>query len=199
MSSTARDALPVVVLARHGETEWSRTGQHTGRTDLPLTERGEADARRLGERLRDRRFARVFTSPLQRASKTCELAGFGAVAEIDRDLVEWDYGKYEGLRTAEIQAERPGWQVFRDGCPGGESVDAIAARADRVVARVRAVDGDVLLFSSAHFLRTLAVRWLGLPPAAGALFRLGTASVSVLGYDHDRTEPAVLLWNEESR
>ena len=196
MSHAARDAFPLLHLARHGETAWTLTGQHTGLTDLPLTERGEEDARRLGERLRGVSPARVFTSPLQRASRTCALAGFEGVAEIDRDLVEWDYGKYEGLRTAEILAERPGWQVFRDGCPGGESPDDVAARADRVVGRVRAVGGDVLLFSSAHFLRMLAARWLGLPPAAGALFVLGTASVSVLGWEHDLSEPVVRQWNE---
>jgi broad specificity phosphatase PhoE len=199
MSTAARDALPVAVLARHGETEWSLNGRHTGRTDLPLTARGEEAARRLGERLRDRRFSHVFTSPLQRARRTCALAGFELVAEVDPDLVEWDYGKYEGLRTAEIQAERPGWQVFRDGCPGGESPSDIAARADRVVARVRAAGGDVLVFSSAHFLRMFAARWLGLPPTAGALLILGTASLSVLGYDHDRTEPVIRLWNEVTR
>lgn len=138
----------------------------------------------------------MFTSPLQRAARTCELAGFGAVAAIDRDLVEWDYGQYEGLRGPEIRAERPGWVVFRDGAPGGESPDDVAARADRVVARVRAVDGDVLLFSSAHILRTIAARWLGLPPSAGAHLVLGTASLSALGYDHDLSEPAIRLWNE---
>jgi broad specificity phosphatase PhoE len=199
MSTAARDALPVAVLARHGETEWSLNGRHTGRTDLPLTARGEEAARRLGERLRDRRFSHVFTSPLQRARRTCALAGFELVAEVDPDLVEWDYGKYEGLRTAEIQAERPGWQVFRDGCPGGESPSDIAARADRVVARVRAAGGDVLVFSSAHFLRMFTARWLGLPPTAGALLILGTASLSVLGYDHDRTESVIRLWNEVTR
>lgn len=196
MTDPTREALPIVVLARHGETEWSRSGQHTGLTDLPLTARGEDDARTLGGRLLDRRFARVFTSPLQRAARTAELAGFGSVAETDRDLVEWDYGAYEGRRTAEIRAERPGWRIFRDGCPDGESPDAIGRRADRVVDRVRRIDDDVLLFSSAHFLRTLAVRWLGLPAEAGAWLVLGTASLSVLGYDHDRSEPAIRLWNE---
>ena len=190
------ETLPVVYLARHGETAWSLSGQHTGLTDLPLTERGERDARRLAERLRGLGFARVFTSPLQRATRTCELAGFASRAEIDRDLVEWDYGEYEGRRTAEIQVDRPGWQVFRDGCPGGEAPDQVGARADRVVGRVRAVEGNVLLFSSGHFLRTLAARWLGLEPAAGALFALSTASVSVLGYEHDLSEPVIRLWNE---
>jgi probable phosphoglycerate mutase len=138
----------------------------------------------------------VFTSPLQRATRTCELAGFASRAEIDRDLIEWDYGEYEGRRTAEIQVDRPGWQVFRDGCPGGEAPDQVGARADRVVGRVRAVAGNVLLFSSGHFLRTLAARWLGLEPAAGARFALSTASLSVLGYEHDLSEPVIRLWNE---
>jgi broad specificity phosphatase PhoE len=190
------EALPVIHLARHGDTAWTVSGQHTGRTDLPLTERGERNARALGERLRGRKFARVFTSPLQRAVRTCELAGFSGAAEEDPDLVEWDYGEYEGRRTAEIHAERPGWLLFRDGCPGGEAPDEVGARADRVIARLRAVGGDVLLFSSGHFLRVLTARWLGLDVAAGAYFVLGTASLSTLGYEHDRTEPAIRLWND---
>jgi broad specificity phosphatase PhoE len=190
------EALPVVYLARHGETAWSLSGQHTGRTDLPLTERGERNARALGERLRGMTFAKVLTSPLQRAVRTCELAGFGAVAEIDPDLVEWDYGEYEGRRTAEIHSERPDWQLFRDGCPGGESPDQIGARADRVVGRVRAVKGDVLVFSSGHFLRVLAARWLGLDAAGGRYLLLSTASLSALGYEHHQAEPAIRLWNE---
>jgi probable phosphoglycerate mutase len=189
-------ALPVIHLARHGETAWSRSGQHTGRTDLPLTERGERNACALGERLRGLDFAKVFTSPLQRAVRTCELAGFGASADIDPDLVEWDYGQYEGRRTAEIHAERPDWQLFRDGCPGGESPDQVGARADRVVGRVRAVKGDVLVFSSGHILRVLAARWLGLDPAGGRYFLLSTASLSALGYEHNLAEPAIRLWNE---
>ena len=178
------EVLPVIYLARHGETAWSLSGQHTGLTDLPLTERGERTARRLGERLKGLTFAKVFTSPLQRARRTCELAGFGAVAEVDRDLVEWDYGQYEGRRTAEILAERPDWQLFRDGCPGGESPAQIAARADRVVGRLRAIEGDVLLFSSGHFMRVLAARWLGLEPTINCrYFMLSTASLSALGYE----------------
>src|SRR5205085_31148 len=152
------EILPVVYLARHGETAWSLSGQHTGLTDLPLTERGERNARQLGGRLKELTFAKVFTSPLQRAIRTCELAGFGAVAEVDRDLVEWDYGQYEGRRTAEIRAERPDWQLFRDGCPGGETPEQVAARADRVISRVRAIAENVLLFSSGHFIRVLAAR-----------------------------------------
>jgi probable phosphoglycerate mutase len=190
--------LPVVYLARHGETAWSLTGQHTGLTDLPLTERGERTARRLGERLKGLTFAKVFTSPLQRASRTCELAGFGAVAEIDRNLVEWDYGQYEGRRGAEIRAERPDWQLFRDGCPGGELPNQVAARADHVVSRVRAVQGDVLVFSSGHFIRVLAARWLGLEPSQNSrYFMLSTASLSALGYEQDLSRPVIRLWNDD--
>ncbi len=188
--------LPVVYLARHGETAWSRTGQHTGLTDLPLTTRGEQNARQLGGRLAGLSFAKVWTSPLQRAVRTCELAGFGPVAAIDRDLVEWNYGDYEGRRSAEIRAERPDWQLFRDGCPGGESPAQVAARADRVASRVRAAPGNVLVFSSGHFLRALAARWLGLELAAGRYFLLGTAALSALGYDHNTSEPVIRLWNE---
>ncbi len=190
------DALPVLYLARHGETAWSLSGQHTGLTDLPLTERGQRNARQLGERLKGLTFARVFTSPLQRAARTCELAGFGGAAEVDRGLLEWDYGKYEGRTTADIHRERPGWYIFRDGCPGGESPEQVGARADRVVSRVRAVQGDVLLFSSGHFLRVLAARWLGLPPGAGRYFLLSTASLSALGYEHNRSQPAIRLWDD---
>jgi probable phosphoglycerate mutase len=190
------EALPVVYLARHGETAWSLSGKHTGLTDLPLTGRGERNAHRLGERLAGMHFAKVFTSPLQRAARTCELAGFGADAEVDRDLVEWNYGEYEGRRTSEIRAERPDWQLFRDGCPGGESPHQVGARADRVIGRVRAVRGDVLVFSSGHFLRVFAARWLGLEAAGGRHFLLGTASLSGLGYEHDAAEPVIRLWDE---
>jgi broad specificity phosphatase PhoE len=190
------ETLPVVYLARHGETAWSLSGQHTGLTDLPLTDRGERNAHKLEAQLRGRSFASVLTSPLRRASRTCELAGFGAQADIDRDLLEWNYGEYEGLRTAEIHAKRPDWQLFRDGCPGGESPSEVAARADRVVNRVRAVDGDVLLFSSGHFLRVLTARWLGLEPPAGRYFLLSTASLSALSYEHDRSQPVIQLWND---
>jgi probable phosphoglycerate mutase len=189
--------LPVVYLARHGETAWSLTGQYTGLTDLPLTEQGERNARQLGERLKGIAFAKVFTSPLQRAVRTCELAGFGALAEIDPDLVEWNYGEYEGRRTAEIVAERPGWQLFRDGCPGGETPAQVAARADRVLSRVRAVHGDVLLFSSGHFIRVLATRWIGLEPSVNSRsFKLSTASLSALGYEGSLARPVICLWNE---
>jgi probable phosphoglycerate mutase len=190
------EALPIIYLARHGETAWSLSGQHTGRTDLPLTEGGERNGRALGARLHGLVFAKIFTSPLLRAVRTCELAGFGSTAERDPDLMEWDYGRYEGRRTAEILKERPDWQLFRDGCPGGESPAEIGARADRVVNRVRGIQGDVLLFSSAHFLRVLAARWLGLEPAGGRYFLLGTAGLCVLGYEHNLAEPAIRLWND---
>jgi probable phosphoglycerate mutase len=193
------ETLPIIYVARHGETAWSLSGQHTGLTDLPLTERGERNAVRLGERLKGLPFAKVLTSPLQRAMRTCELAGFGVRAEIDRDLLEWNYGEYEGRRTAEILADRPDWQLFRDGCPGGESPDQVGARADRMVKRVRAVNGDVLIFSSGHFLRVLAARWLGLQPAAGRFFLLSTGSLGMLAYEHHSlSEPVIRLWNDTS-
>jgi len=191
------EPLPVVHLARHGETAWSLSGQHTGLTDLPLTERGERNASRLQERLRELTFAKVFTSPLQRARRSCELAGFATVAEVDRELVEWNYGKYEGRRTAEIRAERPDWELFGDGCPGGESPHQVAARADRVVSRLRAVPGDVLLFSSGHFIRVLATRWIGLEVTVHAKhFMLSTASLSAVGYENDLSRPVIRLWND---
>jgi broad specificity phosphatase PhoE len=192
------ESLPIVYLARHGETAWSLSGQHTGRTDLPLTGRGEDQARALGERLHGLVFAKVLTNPSQRAVRTCSLAGFGATADTDTDLAEWDYGAYEGRRTAEILTERPDWQLFRDGAPGGEMAEQVAARADRAIARIRAVHGNVLVVSSAHISRVLAARWLGLPPSGGRYFFLGTASLSLLGYEHDMTEPIIRLWNDQS-
>src|SRR5258706_2764199 len=180
------ERLPQIYLARHGETAWSLTGQHTGRTDIPLTPRGEGNAVRLGGRLGSVVFGAVFTSPLQRARRTCELAGYGAVARVDPDLMEWDYGEYEGLRTAEIHERNPSWNVFRDGGPNGESVAEVCGRADRVVGRVRQIDGDVLLFSSGHFLRALAARWIGMPVAMGQYLALDTAALCVVGYEHGR-------------
>ena len=188
--------FPIVYLARHGETAWTVTGQHTGLTDLPLTERGACNAQTLGERLNGMTFAKVLTSPLRRAMRTCELAGFGPVAEIDRDLVEWDYGEYEGRGTADILAERPDWQLFHDGCPGGESPQHVATRADRIVQRVRGAGGDVLLFSSSHFLRVLAARWIGMEAIVGRSFMLSTASLSGLGYEHTVDQPVIHLWND---
>jgi broad specificity phosphatase PhoE len=191
-----RSNLRRLYLARHGETVWTLTGQHTGLTDLPLTEKGEASARALGHRLVGLSIDRVLTSPLQRVSGTCGLAGFAAAAEVDSDLVEWNYGEYEGLRTTEIQAKRPGWNIFRDGCPGGESPCQVGARADRVLKRIAAGEGDVLLFSSGHFLRVLAVRWLGLEPAFGRFIALNTASLSILGYENCPSKPVIQLWND---
>jgi broad specificity phosphatase PhoE len=189
-------ALPVIYLARHGETAWTVSGQHTGLTDIPLTEHGERNARRLGERLKGLTFPHVLTSPLQRARRTCELAGFGKVAEVDPDLVEWNYGAYEGRKNVDIRKERPDWQLFRDGCPDGESPAAVGARADRVVARLRALGSDVLLFSSGHFLRVLAARWCGLEVSFGRYLLLTVATLSILGYEHNRAEPVVRLWND---
>jgi probable phosphoglycerate mutase len=188
--------MPRLFLARHGDTVWTDSRQRTGRTDLPLNERGEVRARQLGERLRKFTFVRVFTSPLLRASKTCALAGFEDLARVDPDLVEWDYGRYEGKRTSQILEERPGWEMFRDGCPGGESPQDVANRADRFIATARATEGDVLAFSSAHIIRMIAARWLGLPPGAGRFFYCRPASVGALGFEHDSLdEPIIGLWN----
>jgi len=192
MSETKR---PQITLVRHGETAWSLSGQHTGRSDIPLTPAGEAAARALAPRLAAGSYAAVWSSPSSRAVTTCDLAGYGKNRLIDPDLAEWDYGAYEGRTTKEILAERPGWRLFRDGCPGGEAAADVGARADRVIARIRALDAELIVFSSAHVLRVLAARWIGLPPEGGALLVLGTASVSVLGYEHDRSEPVLRGWN----
>lgn len=192
------EVLPVVYIARHGNTAWTHTGQHTGLSDLPLTPDGERNAVRLGERLKGMKFARVFTSPLQRASRTCELAGFGARAEVDHNLVEWDYGDYEGLTSAQILEKHPEWQLFRDGAPRGESPMQIGERADRVVHRVRSIAGDVLLFSSGHFIRVLTARWLALAPGTGGrYFLLNPASLSALSYEHNLSRPVIRLWNDD--
>jgi probable phosphoglycerate mutase len=189
--------LPVIYIARHGETAWTITGQHTGLTDLPLTPQGEKNARGLGERLRGMEFAKVLTSPLQRAKRTCELAGFGSVAEVENDLVEWDYGEYEGLKSSEIRARRPDWELFRDGAPGGESPAQVMTRADNVWSRVRNIPGNVLLFTSGHFIRVLAARWIGLHPSVHSnSFLLSTASLSAVGYDRDVRRPVIRLWND---
>ncbi len=181
---------------RHGETAWSITGQHTGLTDLALTSRGEEQARALSARLKDLKFDHVFSSPLRRAFRTCELAGFGGLATIDRDLVEWDYGQYEGRTRAEIHRERPEWELFRDGCPGGESVLQITERADRVVSRLRALQGKVLIFSSGHVSRILAARWIDESAALGRRWVLDPACVCMLGYDHGGLDPVIRLWND---
>ena len=191
------EALPVVYLARHGNTAWTHTGQHTGLTDLPLTPDGERNAVRLGERLKGMKFAKVFTSPLGRASRTCELAGFGAGADIDPDLVEWNYGEYEGLTSAQILQKHPDWQLFRDGSPGGESPTQVGEDADRVVQRLRRIAGDVLLFSSGHFIPVLTARWLALAPGTGGkYFLLNPASLSALSYEHNLFRPVIRLWND---
>lgn len=186
-------AIQQVYLARHGETEWSLSGEHTGITDIPLTENGRNLAKRLAPVLATERFALVLTSPLERARKTCELAGLGAHAEIDRDLMEWNYGEYEGLTPKQIDAQAPGWMIFTDGCPGGESPAQVSARADRLVARVRSVEGDVALFAHGHIFRVFAARWLGLPATAGCHFLLDTATLSILSYY--RNLPAIRRWN----
>lgn len=188
-------SLPVVTLVRHGQTEWSAAGRHTGRTDITLTTRGEQDAGLLGERLRPLQGTAAFTSPLQRAARTAALAGFDR-ATVDPELVEWHYGDYEGLTTATIRERQPGWELFRDGCPGGETAGDVGARADRVIARLRALGGDAVVFAHGHVLRVLAARWVGLPPEAGRLLALDTASVCRLGYYHRQDEPCLRLWND---
>jgi len=188
--------FPQIFLVRHGETEWSLSGRHTGRSDIPLTENGEAAARLLKARIPATGFDAIFCSPSQRARKTCELAGFGSRVEIDDNLAEWDYGRYEGVTTKEIQMQKPGWNIFHDGCPDGEMASDVAARADAVINKIKAVDGNVLIFSSSHFLRVLAARWLGLNAEAGASFVLDTACISILGYEHNLDEPVIRSWNQ---
>lgn len=189
--------FPQVYLARHGETSWAITGRHAGLTDVPLTLQGEENARSLGKRLKGLTFCTVFSSPLQRAWRTCELAGFGKQAIAEQDIIEWNYGDYEGKTTPEIHQQRPDWEVFKDGCPAGESVRQVAARADRMVTRVRVLRGDVLLFAHNHFLRMFAVRWMRLQPEAGRCFFLNTASLSIVGYEHGLNDPVIRLWNDK--
>jgi probable phosphoglycerate mutase len=185
-----------IYLIRHGETAWSKSGQHTGRTEIPLTEAGEQSARRLGECLGGTTFSRVLTSPRQRARQTCELAGFSRAATVESDLAEWDYGSYEGKRSCEIFEKRPDWNLFRDGCPGGESPWQVSERADRLIARLRSLDGNIALFSHGHFGRVLGARWNGLPVIAGQHLLLEPASLSILGYEHDNPDaPVIALWN----
>ncbi|TIQ94042.1 histidine phosphatase family protein [Mesorhizobium sp.] len=190
-------AFPEIYLVRHGETEWSASAKHTGRTDIPLTAKGEQAARGVADRLKEQTFQAVWSSPSQRAFDTCRLAGFGERALKKADLQEWDYGAYEGVTTKEILAGRPGWQLFRDGCPGGETAADVGARADAIVAEIRTAAGNVLIFSSSHFLRVLAARWINLPPEGGEHFVLDTASLSILGYEHDLTEPVIRRWNQK--
>ncbi len=182
-----------IVLARHGETEWSRDGRHTGRTDVPLTDLGRREAELLRGALAEWSFARVLSSPLERARETCRLAGLGDLAEITEDLLEWDYGDYEGITTQQIREQRPDWYLWRDGCPDGEDAASVGARVDRVISAVEGVDGAVALFAHGHVLRVLAARWLGLGPESGALLALGTGTLSVLGYE--RETRVVRRWN----
>jgi broad specificity phosphatase PhoE len=185
-----------IYFVRHGDTAWSKSGKHTGRTEIPLCAEGEHKARLLEASFAPLRFSRVLTSPRQRAQRTCELAGFGPVAETEPDLAEWDYGDYEGMRSADILRERPGWNLFRDGCPGGESPAQVSERADRLLSRIRAMEGDVALFSHGHFGRVLAARWVGLAAADGQYLLLDAASVGVLTSEHgDPGAPVIGLWN----
>ena len=189
-------ALLDLYFIRHGQTAWSLTGQHTGRTDIPLTDHGEAEARGLAPWLRHIRFERVFTSPLQRARRTCDLAGLGGGADIEPNLAEWNYGDYEGKLSSDIRKERPGWNVFRDGCPGGESAAEVSARADRLITRLRSLEGSIALFSHGEFGLALAVRWIGLAVAEARHFTIGTASVSILSFNPALPEvPVIALWN----
>ncbi|QDS88572.1 Phosphoserine phosphatase 1 [Rosistilla ulvae] len=196
MRRFASHPLPQIFVARHGETEWSRSGQHTGRTDIELTERGVRDARRLGQQIEDLAPDAVFTSPLRRATATCRIAGYADLAVDDPDLVEWNYGAYEGKTTREIRQQRPDWNLFDDGCPAGETLAEVADRAHRVIQRIRAIDGNVLLFSHGHFLNILATCWIGLDPRFAGRFYLDPATLSILGYHHDRTDPVIRLWND---
>ena len=191
-------SLPFVHLVRHGETAWSLSRQHTGRTDIPLTPKGQSDAKGLRETLHALPITRVLSSPLIRARQTAELAGFASALELDPDLMEWSYGSYEGRRTAEIRQEHPGWNAFIDGYPGGESISDVAARADRVIAKLRRSDGNALVFAHRDILRVIAVRWIGLDASDGRRIYLETASLSVLGYDHDRSEPVIHALNQRA-
>ena len=199
MASDHATALPRLFLIRHGDTAWTDSRQHTGRTDLPLNANGEAHARRLGARLKGKMFARVFVSPLVRVRRTCELAGFAEHAEVDADLTEWDYGDYESKLTADIHRQRPEWNLYHDGAPHGESPDQVAARADRFIDLIRPVEGDVAAFSSGQIIRMIAARWLGLSPVHARHFYTATASIGILGYEHDRNQPVLLLWNDDQQ
>lgn len=182
------------MLIRHGETEWTKDGRHTGRSDIPLTEHGRKEAEHLARRLHGWRFALVLTSPLVRALETCRLAGFSAGAQVDKDLAEWDYGAYDGLTTRQIREQRPDWDLWRDGGPGGETPDQVGRRADRVVARLLDLEGDAILFAHGHFLRVLTARWLEQPPAEGRRYAFSPAAISLLGYEH--ANRVIDRWNE---
>jgi broad specificity phosphatase PhoE len=196
VSSYPAPELPKLIVVRHGETEWSEQGRHTGRTDVPLLESGRAQARHLTGALGAMAFALVLTSPLSRAAETCALAGFGDRAEVSDDLLEWDYGDYEGRTTTEIREDRPGWTLWADGVPGGETAGAVGRRCDHVIERARGVNGDTLCFAHSHVLRTLAARWVGLPPIGGRLMVLDACSIGILGWE--REVPIIERWNEPS-
>ncbi|HEX4053623.1 MAG TPA: histidine phosphatase family protein [Tepidisphaeraceae bacterium] len=189
--------LPRLYIVRHGNTDWAEAHRFTGRTDLPLNARGEDNARRLAARLAGLTFSRVFTSPLQRARRTCELAGFGPAAQVDPDLIEWNYGDIDGHFSAEVYGARPDWDLFRDGAPNGESPQDVASRADRFIAKVRQTTGDVIAFSSGHISRMVAARWLALPPDAAGKLLCATASIGILTYEHTLQRPAIELWNDD--
>ncbi|MFL6548399.1 MAG: histidine phosphatase family protein [Povalibacter sp.] len=187
--------FPQVWLVRHGETEWSRAGQHTGRSDIPLTSKGESDASALKPRLSQHTFAKIMCSPLRRARQTCELAGFGDVFETDENLLEWNYGEYEGQRTAEIRMQHPGWNAFEHGCPGGENLSDVTVRAERFIAAVRDLNADILVFAHRDILRVIAARWVNLPAMAAQRLYMDPASISILGYDHSLQEPILRTLN----
>jgi broad specificity phosphatase PhoE len=196
MTADDTKPLPRLFLLRHGNTDWSDARKHTGRTDVPLNAAGERHARNLGLRLAGERFARVFVSPLSRVRRTCHLAGFADQAEVNQDLTEWDYGEYEGLLTTAVHRTRPDWYLYRDGAPGGESPEQVAARADQFIERVRLTEGDVAAFSSGQIIRMIAARWLGFPPLAAQNFYTETASVGIMGYEHSRDRPVIHLWDD---
>jgi probable phosphoglycerate mutase len=196
MAAIETQQSPRLFLIRHGNTDWSDSGKHTGRTDIPLNASGEQHARLLGARLKGEKFSRIFMSPLIRVRRTCKLAGFADRAEVIPDLTEWNYGSYEGRLTIDVHRERPDWYLYRDGAPGGESPEEVAARADRFIERMRPIDGDVAAFSSAQIIRMIVARWLGLPPLAASYFYTQTASIGILGYEHHRTQPVVRLWDD---
>ena len=196
MAANEAQHPPRLFLIRHGNTDWSDSGKHTGCTDIPLNAGGESHACLLGTRLSDERFSRIFVSPLIRVRRTCQLAGFADRAEITPDLTEWNYGSYEGRMTVDVHRERPDWYLYRDGAPGGESPGQVAARADRFIETVRPIDGDVAAFSSAQIIRMIVARWLGLPPLGSRYFHTDTASIGILGYEHNRSQPVVHLWDD---